>query len=40
MNNMALKKIIKQIAGTQFEWKSYIDNLFRIFDKNLSTYNP
>lgn len=25
---------------TQYEWQSHIDNVFRIFDKNLSTYDP
>ena len=26
--------------GTQYEWESHIDNIFRIFDKNLKTYSP
>lgn len=40
MNNRELRKFIKQISGTQYEWKGSLDNLFRIFDKNISTYNP
>jgi len=28
------------IIGTQYEWASHIDNLFRIFNKNLKTYSP
>ncbi len=28
------------IIGTQYEWESHIDNIFRIFNKNLKTYSP
>lgn len=35
------KEYIKyRIIGTQYEWESHIDNMFRIFDKNLKTYVP
>ena len=25
---------------TQYEWQSHIDNVFRVFNKNIGTYNP
>jgi len=36
-----LKKYIKyRVIRTQYEWESHIDNVFRMFDKNLKTYAP
>lgn len=29
-----------RVIGTQYEWESHIDNIFRIFDKKLKTYAP
>ena len=38
---MNLKEHIKRgFIGTQHEYESHIDNMFRIFDKNLKTYVP
>ena len=30
----------KQFLGTKHEWESHISNVFRMFKKNLKTYNP
>jgi len=36
-----LKECVKsRCIGTQHEWESHIDNIFRIFDKNLKGYSP
>jgi len=36
-----LKEFMKRtLIGTQHEWESHIDNIFRIFDKNLEGYCP
>ena len=36
-----LKEFVKRsLIGTQHEWESHIDNIFRIFDKNLKEYCP
>ena len=36
-----LKEFVKRsLIGTQHEWESHIDNIFRIFDKNLKEYYP
>lgn len=36
-----LKEYIKHIViGTQYEWESHIDNIFRICNKNLTAYRP
>jgi len=36
-----LKEYMKHvIVGTQYEWESHIDNIFRVFDKNLKAYSP
>lgn len=38
---MKLKKYIKyRFIGTQYEWESHIDNIIRIFDKNIRSYIP
>jgi len=38
--NKAIHLKLKKLLGTQHEWESYIDNIFRIFAKNLRSYNP
>jgi ubiquinone/menaquinone biosynthesis C-methylase UbiE len=38
--NKAIHLKLKKLLGTQHEWESYIDNIFRIFDQNLRTYAP
>ena len=36
-----LKEYVKsRFIGTQHEWESHIDNIFRLFDKNLKEYSP
>jgi len=36
-----LKEFVKRsLIGTQHEWESHIENIFRIFDKNLKEYCP
>jgi ubiquinone/menaquinone biosynthesis C-methylase UbiE len=35
-----MKKIIRKIIGTQYEWESHIENIFRMFDKNIRTFIP
>jgi ubiquinone/menaquinone biosynthesis C-methylase UbiE len=35
-----MKKMIKKIIGTQYEWESHIENIFRMFDKNMRTFIP
>ena len=38
---MDLKEHIKRgVIGTQHEYESHIDNMFRVFDENLKTYAP
>ena len=36
--NKAIHLKFQQFLGTQYEWESHIDNIFRIFDQNLRTY--
>jgi len=39
--HLKFKKYIKyRFIGTQYEGESHIDNMFRIFDKNLKMYSP
>jgi len=39
--SLKFKEYIKNsIIGTQHEWESHIDNIFRLFDKNLKGYLP
>jgi len=39
--SLNLKQFIKhRFVGTQYEWESHIDNMFRIFDKHLKMYTP
>lgn len=38
--NRAIHLKLKQIIGTQHESESHIDNIFRIFERNLRTYAP
>jgi ubiquinone/menaquinone biosynthesis C-methylase UbiE len=45
MNNhdlhLKFKQFIKhRIIGTQYEWESHIENIFHIFERNLTTYIP
>jgi ubiquinone/menaquinone biosynthesis C-methylase UbiE len=36
-----LKEYVKTgLIGTRHEWESHIDNIFRIFEQNLSTFTP
>jgi ubiquinone/menaquinone biosynthesis C-methylase UbiE len=35
-----MKRIIKKIIGTQYEWESHIENIFHVFNKNLKTFTP
>lgn len=38
---MKLKEYIKhRIIKTQDEWESHVDNIFRLFDKNLKSFTP
>lgn len=38
--NLAKQFIKKQIIGVGREWESHIENIFRIFDRNLRSYAP
>ena len=35
-----IKTIKSKLIGTQYEWDSTIDNVLRVFDKNLKYYLP
>ena len=38
---LKLREYVKhRFIGTQYEWESHIDNMFRIFDRNLKMYTP
>ena len=38
---LKLKEYVKtSLIGTRHEWESHIDNIFRIFEQNLSTFAP
>lgn len=41
MGNMRFKQFVKEkVIGTRHEWESHIDNMFRLFHRNMKTYKP